>query len=139
MNAPPQIASQVLLIADIIDMELTLVDPVANSSKASLTQTFPFEGCPPTKTGDLGRQSHGLALLLAAVDKKFDALSAADQQSLRKVVRVVTGAFSSSMSHWSVGIGLEGQLQGAIHNPHTHARPISGDPSLHQLHCILSC
>ena len=107
--------SQVLLLADIVDMELILPDPVAQGSKASLTQTFPFEGCPPTKTGDMGRQSPGLALLLAAVDKKFEALSTADQHSLRKVVRVVTGSFASLLSHWTVGIGLEDQLLGAKH------------------------
>ena len=69
----------------------------------------------PSDCGDeRGRQSPGLELLLDAVKASFPMLPSSDQHSLRKVVRVITGAFATSLSHWTVGVGLEEQLQGTL-------------------------
>lgn len=103
------------------------------------TQAFPFEGCPPTKDNDLGRQSPGVATLLDAVAQKFSHLSSADQHSLRKVVRVITGTFASSFSHWTVGIGLEGQLQGASRKESRFTRWLRLDTTKHRTTHIHFC
>jgi hypothetical protein len=104
---------QCILVADLVDASHQQVrnDSLRMPSR-SLSQTFPFPDCPPTVSAQDGggSQSACLGYLIEAVRGVYDELEAYDMQVLRNVVRNITGAFDAAFSCWSVGVGMEDQL-----------------------------
>lgn len=83
--------SQCQLLCDLVDGELE--EDVQESGQAggitpplrtTLTQPFPFEGCPPTLHGQPAR-SPGLGRLAVAIDACLPTMTAAERNSLVKV------------------------------------------------------
>jgi len=74
-------ASQILLSVQVVDGELE--EDNAHVSRASLTQHFPFEACPPTTK----QASHSPCLqrLVNAVEASKDGMTVAERNSLIKV------------------------------------------------------
>lgn len=101
------IALQCKLLTEIIDAELEEESPAA--SRLSLTQSFPFDGCPPT-TSDPAI-SPGLQRLTDAIVNclKDSHVSMVERNSLIKLVLNLSSAFQS-FQRWSVGLGIENQL-----------------------------
>lgn len=112
------IAAQCQLLTEVVDAELEEeLQEGACVSRLSLTQPFPFEGCPPTKA-EAGH-SPGLQRLTDAVQSKIGSMSAAERNSLIKLVLNITAA-CSSFQRWTVGLGIEPQLnalRGAVGLP----------------------
>lgn len=100
------IQKQCLLLTEVVDGELE--EDNAHVSRASLTQHFPFEACPPTTK----QASHSPCLqrLVNAVEASKDGMTVAERNSLIKVVLNITNTFDSSFSRWTVGLGIEHQL-----------------------------
>ncbi|KAL0039762.1 hypothetical protein WJX77_007166 [Trebouxia sp. C0004] len=100
------IQKQCLLLTEVVDGELE--EDNAHVSRASLTQHFPFEACPPT----IKQASHSPCLqrLINAVVASKDGMTVAERNSLIKVVLNITNTFDSSFSRWTVGLGIEHQL-----------------------------
>lgn len=100
------IQKQCLLLTEVVDGELE--EDNAHVSRASLTQHFPFEACPPTTK----QASHSPCLqrLVNAVEASKDGMTVAEHNSLIKVVLNITNTFDSSFSRWTVGLGIEHQL-----------------------------
>lgn len=78
------------------------------TSALTLTQAFPFEACPPT-TEHLSH-SPALQLLIGGIGASTAAMSTAERNSLVKVVHNISAAFSHAFSRWTVGLGIEPQL-----------------------------
>ncbi|KAL4425507.1 hypothetical protein ABPG75_009523 [Micractinium tetrahymenae] len=104
------IAAQCRLLTEVVDAELEeeLAEGEGTTSRLSLTQPFPFEGCPPTKAEPC--HSPGLRRLTEAVQAKLGGMSTAERNSLVKLVINITAAFNS-FQRWTVGLGIEHQLQ----------------------------
>ncbi|KAL0045339.1 hypothetical protein WJX82_004255 [Trebouxia sp. C0006] len=100
------IQKQCLLLTEVVDGELE--EDNAHVSRASLTQHFPFEACPPTTK----QASHSPCLqrLVNAVEASRDGMTVAERNSLIKVVLNITNTFDSSFSRWTAGLGIEHQL-----------------------------
>ncbi|KAL3134108.1 hypothetical protein ABBQ32_008530 [Trebouxia sp. C0010 RCD-2024] len=100
------IQKQCMLLTEVVDGELE--EDSALISRASLTQSFPFEACPPTTK----QASHSPCLqrLIDAITLTRDEMTVAERNSLIKVVLNITNTFDSSFSRWTVGLGLEHQL-----------------------------
>ncbi|KAL0021755.1 hypothetical protein WJX79_004279 [Trebouxia sp. C0005] len=100
------IQKQCLLLTEVVDGELE--EDNAHVSRASLTQHFPFEACPPTTK----QASHSPCLqrLVNAVEASKAGMTVAERNSLIKVVLNITNTFDSSFSRWTVGLGIEHQL-----------------------------
>eukprot|EP00891_Asterochloris_glomerata_P001752 jgi/Astpho2/1752/Aster-04173 len=90
----------------IIDGELE--DETERQSRATLTQAFPFEACPPTTRQT--SHSPGLQRLADAVEHGRGGMTVAERNSLIKVVLNITNTFDSSFGRWTVGLGIEHQL-----------------------------
>ncbi|EFN57798.1 hypothetical protein CHLNCDRAFT_143159 [Chlorella variabilis] len=103
------IATQCQLLTEVVDAELEeeLGEGASPASRLSLTQAFPFEGCPPTKHEPC--HSPGLQRLTVAIDANIDSMSSAERNSLIKLVLNITAALSS-FQRWTVGLGIEPQL-----------------------------
>ncbi|GBG27115.1 Nematode resistance protein-like HSPRO2 [Hondaea fermentalgiana] len=112
------IERQFQLLAEVIDGELEeerLETDAPPQPIGSLLQRFPIEDGPPTAADtniDRSRQSSALKLVIEAVErvKKDGDQDAHEAQSLRKIVRNITGAFTTCFGDWSVGVGVEEQL-----------------------------
>ena len=103
------------ILAQIVDGELEDEACVgADQTRRTLMQDFPFEGAPPTLSGNeigCGRQSPGLDMLVDAVSRSFPVMSVPERHSIIKVIKNVTGKIDTSFATWSVGIGWEAQLR----------------------------
>jgi hypothetical protein len=107
-----------ILVADLVDSSTFEDDDddgahetARHPTSRSLSQTFPFPNCPPTVAGtEGGSQSACLAYLIDAVGGAYGGLEPCDRQALRNVVRSISGAFDAAFSCWSVGVGVEEQL-----------------------------
>ena len=113
-----------ILVADLVDSstfeddgdggahETACHQTARHRTSRSLSQTFPFPNCPPTVAGTEGggSQSACLAYLIDAVGGAYGGLEPSDRQVLRNVVRNISGAFDAAFSCWSVGVGVEEQL-----------------------------
>ena len=101
-------------MAEIIDGELEDDQPSSSSTpRSALTQNFPFAGAPPTASPNelaRARQSPALDMMIEAVESTYSSFTVAEQYSLRKIVRNITGTFTTCFSDWSVGVGIEEQL-----------------------------
>ncbi|EWM23873.1 nematode resistance hs1pro1 protein [Nannochloropsis gaditana] len=75
---------------------------------SSLTQDFPFPCCPPTST--VGARSPSLDLLLEALAQSLPAMTPSERVSVTKVIRNITHALDGASRAWSVGLGIEGQM-----------------------------
>jgi selenocysteine lyase/cysteine desulfurase/tryptophan 2,3-dioxygenase len=106
------IMTQMNLMAEIIDGELEDESVSSNEEAGTLQQNFPFKGSPPTTSPneDEARQSPALDMMLKSVSQSYDNFSEPEKNSIRKVVRNITGTFLTCFSEWSVGVGIEGQL-----------------------------
>lgn len=111
------IESQFALLAEVIDGELEeerLETEAPPLPIGSLLQNFPIEDGPPTASErdiDRTRQSSALKLVIESVEKALqDGMATHELQSLRKVIRNITGAFMTSFGDWTVGVGIEEQL-----------------------------
>lgn len=82
--------------------------PLQGTISSSLTQDFPFPCCPPTST--LGARSPALELLLEALAHTVPTLTPSEKNSVTKVIRNITNALEGALRDWSVGLGIEGQL-----------------------------
>lgn len=100
------IQEQCMLLTEIIDGELE--DETERQSRATLTQAFPFEACPPTTRQT--SHSPGLQRLADAVEHGRGGMTVAERNSLIKVVLNITNTFDSSFGRWTVGLGIEHQL-----------------------------
>ncbi len=103
---------QMHLLAEIVDGGLE-DDKLAPGDPGTLTQDFPFPNGPPVadpKSTASAEQSPGLGLLIEAVGGAFAGMSQGEKNSMRKVVRNVTGTFETCFSSWTVRVGVEGQL-----------------------------
>lgn len=84
MHLPAYVQCQ--LLTDVVDAELEEeLQGGCPTSRLSLTQPFPFEGCPPTTAGPC--HSPGLQRLTDAVAANLGAMSEAERNSLVKVGR----------------------------------------------------
>ncbi|KAJ9514043.1 hypothetical protein QJQ45_021139, partial [Haematococcus lacustris] len=105
------IRAQCQLLGALVDGELeeeVLPHEAPRAPRTSLTQDFPFEGCPPT-TPTQGF-SPGLEALGLAVQGALPVMSVAEKNSLIKVVLLLSSAFSSAFQRWTVGVGIEQQV-----------------------------
>ncbi len=100
------IASQCRLLVEVIDGELE--EEGTQTNRLTLTQNFPFPGAPPTRSQP--SYSPGLDRLESAIRAALPAMSLAERNSLIKVVINLTSAAFGSFQRWSVGLGLEPQL-----------------------------
>jgi len=100
------IASQCKLLVEVIDGELE--EEGTQTNRLTLTQEFPFPGAPPSR----GHPSYspGLARVESAIRAALPAMSMAERNSLIKVVINLTNTAFGSFERWSVGLGLEPQL-----------------------------
>jgi len=106
------IQSQFRLVSEIVENELE-DDNIEGLILGSLTQPFPFENAPPTtpqRSTDKASQSPGLDLVIDAVEKALPRLGEPEKQSIRKMIRNITGTFQLSFRDWTVGVGMEEQL-----------------------------
>ncbi|KAK9819871.1 hypothetical protein WJX72_003475 [[Myrmecia] bisecta] len=99
------IQTQCILLTEIVDCELE-EDEVA--PRTSLTQDFPFDACPPTT--DAPSTSPGLARLIDAVLDVLPRISNGERNSLVKVVLNISNTFEMAFGRWTVGLGIEHQL-----------------------------
>ena len=107
------IMSQMNLMAEIIDGELEDEATSLTPEALNLTQCFPFPSAPPTASTESlhpARQSPALEMLIDSISVNYPALTGPEQNSLRKVIRNITGTFQSCFSEWSVGVGIEEQV-----------------------------
>jgi len=102
------IREQMGLLAEIIDGELE-DENVSCETIGSLTQNFPFEGAPPTQL-NASCQSPALEKLLNSMRHCMADLCEPERQSLKKVVKNITGTFDTCFGAWTVGVGIEEQL-----------------------------
>lgn len=79
----------------------------AARSRLSLTQPFPFEGCPPTTPEPA--TSPSLQRLVAALGAKVGGMAPTERNGLVRIVLNLTAAFSA-FERWSVCLGIEWQL-----------------------------
>jgi tryptophan 2,3-dioxygenase len=100
------IASQCKLLVEVIDGELE--EEGTQTNRLTLTQEFPFPGAPPSRSHP--SHSPGLARLESAIRAALPAMSMAERNSLIKVVINLTSTAFGSFERWSVGLGLEPQL-----------------------------
>ncbi|KAL4539440.1 hypothetical protein Ndes2437B_g02184 [Nannochloris sp. 'desiccata'] len=100
------IASQCKLLVEVIDGELE--EEGTQTNRLTLTQEFPFPGAPPSRSHP--SHSPGLARLESAIRAALPAMSIAERNSLIKVVINLTSTAFGSFERWSVGLGLEPQL-----------------------------
>ncbi len=77
-------------------------------ASSSLTQDFPFPCCPPTSCEPT--RSPALEVLLEALWNSVPGMTASECVSVTKVVRNITNAVEGAFSAWSVGLGIEAQL-----------------------------
>ena len=104
---------QCILLSDLVDSCHDEGEEDNTDRCRSLSQTFPFPNCPPTigyLAQQSGSQSPSLEFLISAVHEVYETLGASDQLALQSVVRNISGAVDAAFSCWSVGVGIEDQL-----------------------------
>lgn len=101
------ITAQCKCLTDIIDGELE-EEGVEGNRLQTLAQEFPFPGAPPAH-GQPSR-SPGLERLEVAVRNALPSLSTAERNSLIKVIINLTTIAFGSFQRWTVGLGIEPQL-----------------------------
>lgn len=100
------IGEQCKLLAEVIDGELE--EEGTTTNRLSLTQAFPFPGAPPVSS--CPGHSPGLARFEDAVRAALPFMSLPERNSVVKVVLNLTGVANAHFQRWSVGLGLEPQL-----------------------------
>ena len=100
------IASQCNLLVEVIDGELE--EEGTQTNRLTLTQDFPFPGAPPTRSHP--SHSPGLARLEGAIYAALPTMTMPERNSLIKLVINLTSTAFGAFQRWSVGLGLEPQL-----------------------------
>jgi tryptophan 2,3-dioxygenase len=102
------IADQCKLLTNLIDGELEEEGSCSGADRLTLTQPFPFPSAPPLA----GRPgfSPGLSRFIKAAHAAYGRMSQAEKNSLIKTVLNITSVFHGNFQRWTVGLGLEPQL-----------------------------
>jgi len=112
------IESQMRLLAEIMDGELEDDRDLYGSGDneqgvGSLTQDFPFADAPPTSDEtnlNKAGQSPALDYVIDSLKSTWGGITSFERQSIKKVIRNITGTFVTSFGEWTVGVGMESQL-----------------------------